>query len=174
MAFNENEHPRDEDGKFTDGASGGEEKSLEDIAREIFPHLRSEKNIKKKNVTKTTLTASETNDIIKLPDIQIGRSLGAKARNWDVLDRATGKHYKFVEGTHLQNVEVFAGGRSKTPYKKAYVYAQKGGRVEDWEHVKGIGWLDTEEGHRKAEIHWSQCAGFGKHDFFVKEWLDEG
>ena len=50
------------------------------------------------------------------------RSFSAKARNWDVLDRATGKHYKFVESTHLQNVEVFAGGRSKTPYKKAYVY----------------------------------------------------
>ena len=120
------------------------------------------------------MTTSETNDIIKLPDIQIGRSLAAKARNWDVLDRATGKRYKFVEGTHLQNVEVFAGGRSKKPYKKAYVYAQKGGRVEDCEHVKGIGWLETEEGHRKAEVHWSQCAGLGKHDFFVKEWLDEG
>lgn len=119
------------------------------------------------------MTTSETNDIIKLPDIQIGRSLGAKARNWDVLDRATGKRYKFVEGTHLQNVEVFAGGRSKTPYRKAYKFIHLGGKLEDWEHAKGIGWLDTEERPRQAEVHWSQCKGFGKHDFCIKRWLDE-
>ena len=65
------------------------------------------------------------------------------------------------------------GGRSKTPYRKAYKYAEKGGKVEDWEHVKGTGWLDTEDGPRKVEVHWSQCPGIGKHDFFIKEWLDE-
>lgn len=179
--FKESEHPRDKDGKFTDGSSGEKEKSVEDIAKEIFPHLRKKektKEIKAQDIgfekkQEKPLTYSVENDKIKLPDIEIGRSLGAKARNWDVLDLSTGKRYPFVEGTHLQNVEVFAGGRSKTPYKKAYKYVIKGGKLEDWEHVKAIGWLDTEEGHRKAEVHWSQCKGFGKHDFFVKEWLDE-
>ena len=158
MAFKESEHPRDKDGKFIKGAGNDSDPDPEEIAKEIFPHL----------------TSDEKNDIIKLPDILIGRSLGAKAKNYEVLDLASGKKYPLVEGTHLQDVEVFAGGRSKTPYRNAYKYAEKGGKVEDWEHVKAVAWLNTEEGPRKAEVHWSQCKGIGKHDFFIKEWLDEG
>jgi len=45
--------------------------------------------------------------------------------------------------------------------------------VEDWQHVKGVGFLETEEGIRKAELHWSQCESIGKFDFFIKRWLDE-
>ena len=37
--FKESEHPRDKDGKFTDGSSGNEKKSAEEIEKEIFPHL---------------------------------------------------------------------------------------------------------------------------------------
>ena len=44
MSFKESEHPRDADGKFTDGTSKGKEKSLEEIAREIFPHLTKDKD----------------------------------------------------------------------------------------------------------------------------------
>ena len=57
MGFKESEHPRDADGKVTDGTSKREEKSLEEIAREIFPHLResgkeSEAEIKKEDIQK--------------------------------------------------------------------------------------------------------------------------
>jgi len=90
------------------------------------------------------------------------------------MDLATGEMFHFVEGTRLQNVEVFAGKGSKVPYRNAYKYADEyGGRVEDWQHVKGKGWLSTSDGDRRAEVHWSQCEGIGKHDFFVKRWLDE-
>lgn len=41
--FKENEHPRDADGKFTDGNG---EKSVEEIAKEIFPHLRDQRTNK--------------------------------------------------------------------------------------------------------------------------------
>ena len=173
------ELPRGADGKFTDGASGGEEKSLEEIAREIFPHLRGNEkqreglHNKKQKGNSKVLTTDSQSDIIKVPDIYIGRSLGAKAQNYDLLELSTRKRYKFTEGTYLQVVEVFAGGRSKTPYRKAYKFIHLGGKLEDWEHAKGIGWLDTEEGPRQAEVHWSQCKGFGKHDFCIKRWLDE-
>jgi len=103
----------------------------------------------------------------------IGRSLGAKAKNYKVRDLATGEEFTFVEGTRLQDVEVFAGKRSKTPYRNAFEYADEyGGKIDDWQHVKGKAWLETPEGERLAEVHWSQCPGIGKVDFFVKKWLD--
>ena len=112
-------------------------------------------------------------DTVKEPDILIGRSVGAKAANYDVMDLKTGKVYHFVEGTHIQNVETFAGKKTKVVYRDAWKFADKyGGNVADWQHTKGFGWIATEEGERYVEVHWSQCAGVGKHDFFIKEWLD--
>ena len=112
-------------------------------------------------------------DTVKEPDILIGRSVGAKAANYDVMDLKTGKVYHFVEGTHIQNVETFAGKKTKVVYHDAWKFADKyGGNVADWQHTKGFGWIATEEGERYVEVHWSQCAGIGKHDFFIKEWLD--
>lgn len=42
-------------------------------------------------------------------NIQIGRSLGAKALNYDIKDPHTGRIFRFLEGTTIRNVEVFAG-----------------------------------------------------------------
>jgi hypothetical protein len=127
---------------------------------------------KKANSAKT-LTNTAKSDRMQLPDIQIARSVGAKALNYEVLDFETGMMFRFVEGTRLQNVEVFAGKGSSSPYRNAYKYANAhGGKLEDWQHVKGTGWLETDDGDRHAEVHWSQCEGIGKFDFFVKRWLD--
>lgn len=105
--------------------------------------------------------------------IGIGRSLGAKAVNYDVMDLVTGEVYHFAEGTKIQNVEVFAGKGRRTTYRRAAQYADLyGGKPEDWQHAKGFGVLSTPDGDRRAEVHWSQCDGIGKFDFFVKEWLD--
>lgn len=126
------------------------------------------------NATKKELENSDKSGILKLKDIVIGRSVGAKAKNYEVMDLETGEMFHFVEGTTIQNVSVFAGKGSSKPYRNAYKYANRhGGAVEDWQHVKGFGWLDTSDGERHAEVHWSQCEGKGKHDFFVKRWLDE-
>ena len=45
MEFKESKHPRDKDGKFTDGKSQSENKTAEDIAKNIFPHLTKNKSI---------------------------------------------------------------------------------------------------------------------------------
>ena len=116
----------------------------------------------------------ENRDTIKLPDIQIGRSLGAKAKNYQIMDLSTGEMFNLVEGTNLQNVEVFAGKGVKTPYHNAHKYADAyGGKIEEWQHVKGNGWIAYTDGDRYAEIHWSQCEGIGKYDLFIKRWKDE-
>lgn len=121
-----------------------------------------------------TVANSAQSGTIRLPDIQIGRSIGAKAKNYDIMDLSTGEMFQFVEGTRIQNVEVFAGKGSSNVYRNAYKYANRyGGKIEDWQHVKGVAWLTTDDGDRQAEIHWSQCEGYGKHDFFVKKWLGD-
>ena len=89
------------------------------------------------------------------------------------MDLQTGEMYHFAEGTKLQDVEVFAGKGTKTPFRKADKYAERyGGEAKNWQHVKRFGTLDTPDGDRNAEVHWVQCQGFGKHEFFIKEWLD--
>jgi hypothetical protein len=111
--------------------------------------------------------------IIKLENIPIGRSLGAKAKNYDIKDLQTGEHFSLVEGTYLQDVYVFAGKGSKTEFRKAYKYAERyGGKPENWQHAKGIGTVNYYGDERRAELHWVQCEGIGKHEFFVKEWLE--
>lgn len=122
---------------------------------------------------KSGLTNISNFAILKLSDIVIGKSIGAQAKNYDVLDLETGERYHFVEGTRLQNVEVFAGKGTSSVYRQAEKYANRyGGKVEDWQHVKGNGWLATAEGDMQAEVHWSQCDEVGRVEFFVKRWLE--
>ena len=106
-------------------------------------------------------------------DIIIGRSVGAKATNYDVMDLETGEIFHFVEGSKIQNVQIFAGKGSKTVFRKAEKYAERfGGKAVDWQHAKGFGTLETWDGAREVEVHWVQCSGIGKFEFFIKEWLD--
>lgn len=106
-------------------------------------------------------------------DILIGRSVGAKAKNYEVMDLETGEKYHFSEGLRIQDVEVFAGKGTRVPFRKAEKYAQRyGGGSGNWQHVKGIGQIETPDGSRKVEVHWVQCSGVGKFEFFVKRWLD--
>ena len=108
------------------------------------------------------------------PDILIGKDLGAKAKNYQIMDLATGELFQLVQGSRIQNVEVFAGKGSKTPFRKAQKYADRyGGEPEAWQHVKGHGLVVTEDGDRRAELHWVQCENIGKFDFFVKKWEDD-
>ena len=108
------------------------------------------------------------------PDIVIGKDLGAKAKNYTVMDLETGEFFQFAQGTRIQNVEVFAGKGTRKEFRKAQKYADRyGGAQEDWQHVKGHGVIETPEGDRAAEVHWVQCADVGKYDFFVKRWEDE-
>ena len=42
MVFKESEHPRDADGKFIKGSGSSSDRELEEIAKEILPHLTKE------------------------------------------------------------------------------------------------------------------------------------
>lgn len=109
----------------------------------------------------------------KLKDIEIGRSIGAKAKNYVVVDKSTGEEYYFIEGTRLQNAQVFAGKGGVKPLREEVAQglaAEFGGKPEDWQHCKAQGWLDVNGEQIKAEVHWFQN-GSEKVKFKVKEWL---
>ena len=111
--------------------------------------------------------------IIKLNDIEIGRSVSAKAKNYDIMDLQTGEIFHFAEGTKIQDVYIFAGKGSSVAFRKADKYAERyGGKPADWQHCKGKGVIDFYGEERKAEVHWVQCDDIGKHEFFIKGWID--
>jgi len=120
------------------------------------------------------INKSDDENILKLPDIQIGRSLGAKFKNYDVVG-PDGTIYNFVEGTKIQNAVVFAGKGTRFPLHDGVpegLTDELGGNPENWQHCKGIGILDDNGEERKAEVHWFQETTVGKVKFKVKEWLD--
>lgn len=107
-------------------------------------------------------------------DLVIGRSLGAKALNYDIKDPRTGKTYHFVEGTTISGVEVFAGKgvRSKLrPKVTAGLVERYGGRPKNWQHVKGFGTIEKGGHYITAEVHWFQESSVGRCEFKVKRWL---
>ncbi len=55
----------------------------------------------------------EPQESFRLPDEIIGRSVGAKSQNYDILDLETGEHYHLAEGSRLQSVEVLSRKRNQ-------------------------------------------------------------
>lgn len=121
----------------------------------------------------TVLTGGKKPAIIRIEDIQIGRSVGAKAKNYDIMDLSTGEIFHLVEGSRLQDVQVFAGKGTRTEFRDAAKYAERyGGSPDAWQHAKGIGMVDFYGEEIMAELHWVQCDGIGRFEFFVKRWFE--
>lgn len=135
---------------------------------------RIEERKNKANITADRLhTQLLSSKITNLRNELVGKSVGAKFQNYDIMDLQTGEIYHLAEGYRLQDKEVFAGKGAPDPYRDAWKYAERyGGNIEDWQHVKARGVLSTPDGDFAANIHWSQCEGIGKKEFFVKEWLE--
>lgn len=111
----------------------------------------------------------------KLEDIKIHRSVGAKARNYDVLDTRSGEYFRFSEGTKIRNPQVFAGkggAKKLSPEVAQGLSEQIGGRPEEWQHCKGIGTIDYHGEDIDAEVHWFQESTVGRHKFKIKKWLE--
>lgn len=145
---------------------------------DMYNNAEGETWEEKINSMRRTLSANKrqilSDDIVNLCDEYIPKSVGAKFKNYDIMDLQTGEKYHFAEGSKLQDKEVFAGKGCEKEYRKAEKYAEKyGGNTEDWQHVKGKAVLTTSEGDFPAEVHWSQCEKIGKVDFFLKRWLDD-
>lgn len=124
---------------------------------------------------KKPIEKSGKSGTIKLPDITIGKSVGAKSKNYDIIDPSSGEYFNFAEGTKIQNAVVFAGSGVKKPLKEEVAEGlakEFGGNPAKWQHAKGIGVIDHYGEEIRAEVHWFQEETVGKVKFKVKEWLE--
>ena len=73
----------------------------------------------------------------------IGKSLGAKTKNYDVEDKTTGVIYRFVEGTRIQNPKVFAGYKGVKPLYQETLEGLKSEYPQSsdkWHRMVRCGW----------------------------------
>ena len=85
------------------------------------------------------MQAAALPDTKKIADMQIGRSVGAKSRNYEVIDKEMGIVCNFLERTHLQDSEVFAGKGVRKPLRSEVAQGLADefcGKLSDWQHAK--------------------------------------
>jgi len=107
-------------------------------------------------------TETPENSAVNLPDIQIGRSVGAKARNYDIM-LPDGGTVNLTEGTRITNVEIIAGkGRNRRIDEIGALIEEFGGNADNWQKVKGIGHVDYDGESYRTELHWYQEPSIGR------------
>lgn len=115
----------------------------------------------KKNTEKSS-EKNEKNSII------IAKSLGAKARNYDV-SMPDGSITHFTEGTRIENIKTIAGkGRNRQIDMVDVLVDNYGGSASEWQKKKGLAYIDLEDESIKCEVHWYEEPTAGRHDFKVK------
>lgn len=84
--------------------------------------------------------------------IQIGKSLGAKAKNYNV-KLPDGSYAKLAEGTRIEKIQVIAGkGRNrKIDEIDILLYKYNGTKEEYWQKKKGVGYIDLDKESYKKE-----------------------
>lgn len=104
----------------------------------------------------------------------IGRSVGAKSKNYSVYNPQTGSFTHLAEGTHITQPKnhVMAGaGRSRQIDHIDWLVDKYGGDPLKWTKEKGFGFVEDEYGEiRKVELHWYQEPTVGKVEMKIKLW----
>lgn len=78
---------------------------------------------------------------------------------------------KITEGAKISDVETFAGkGSNKELRVKEFLVQNYGGKANEWQHSKARTYIDTDDGPRKAVIHWFYEQSVGAKETFVKGW----
>lgn len=101
--------------------------------------------------------------------INIGRSLGAKAKNYDVkLPNREIVH--LTEGTSVTHVNIIAGkGRNrKIDIVNVLLDRYPGTQESEWVKAKGVGYIDYDGESYKAELHWYEEPSVGRVEWKVK------
>ncbi|KRL71708.1 hypothetical protein [Ligilactobacillus saerimneri] len=128
------------------------------------------------------LKEEKRRDTLPLEDIQLPKSLSAKARDVYVKKYYGVKRnpldleetYKIRPGSTITNVEVIAGKGVRAPIRDiARLVRENPGSIKrNWQKVKGWAFLQDLEGNDigEFEVHWYQCENVGKIEFKLKEW----
>ena len=159
MMWNEEDHPRDDIGRF---AKSDSRRALKSAG---YDHLSMSDEWVERLVRDLGL-----NKTVKLPDETLPRSIGAKWANYEI-DLPNGEKAKFVEGSKLQNKEVFAGKgcRRKIDDAERLIAKYPGSRSELWMKVKALAYIELPNSEIiKAEVHWYEEPTIGKVEFKLK------
>lgn len=102
----------------------------------------------------------------------IGRSVGAKAKNYKVYNPVTGEDMPLTEGTRITQPKdhVMAGkGRNRQIDELQFLLDKYGGDPLEWTKEKGFGYVDDEYGDSHyVELHWYQEPTAGKVKMKIK------
>ena len=108
---------------------------------------------------KKTLTKSGNTDIIESKILEIGKSLGAAAKNYPVKLPESKQHVKLAEGQSI-NGKTFAGKGTKTEIRERFrLESTYNIPASEWQKVSGNGKIIVEGKERKAELHWYEANG---------------
>lgn len=115
-------------------------------------------------------------DETKWGDLTIGKSLSAKAKNYQVYDPRSGEYFTFAEGSQIRNPKVFAGKGGVKPLRPEVIEGltreYSTDKPSNWQHCKGIATINFYGEERAAEVHWFQEETVGKHKFKIKKWIE--
>ena len=101
--------------------------------------------------------------------IKINKSLGAKAKNYDVkLPNKEIVH--LTEGTSITHVSVIAGKGRNRKIDMVDVLLDKypGTQETEWVKAKGVGYIDYDGESYKTELHWYEEPSVGRVEWKVK------
>lgn len=128
------------------------------------------KTYENQKIDKNSLTSENGSVII---EETIGHSVGAKAKNYNVLNPKTGEIINLVEGSRITKPKnsIMAGkGRERQIDAIDWLVSKYGGNPEEWQKVKGFGYVYDEYGEeRKVELHWYENPECGKVEMKIKE-----
>ena len=103
----------------------------------------------------------------------IGRSVGAKAKNYQVLNPQTGAFVQLVEGSRITQPKnhIMAGkGRERQIDCIDWLVDKYGGDAVQWTKEKGFGFVADDYGEpRMVELHWYQEPTVGKVEMKIKD-----
>lgn len=103
---------------------------------------------------------------------RIGKSVGAKSKNYKVYDPQTGNFTQLAEGTIITQPKnhIMAGkGRERQIDCIDWLLDKYGGDALQWTKEKGFGYIEDEYGEiRRVELHWYQAPGIGKVEMKLK------
>lgn len=159
QAWKEQDHPRDDDGKFTEkeGTAGAID-PRKITYRQNTPYWRIMEDEFRKDLP----------DRIKLPDEVLPHSIGAKWANYEI-DMGDGTFATFQEGSKLQDKEVFAGkGCRRIIDDEDRLLRQYGGKRGHWKKVKAKATVVWKETTGKIHVHWYEEDTVGKVEFKYK------
>ena len=125
-------------------------------------------------------TKSELTNYTPGDTITIGRSLGAKAKNYQV-KLPNGEYTKLTDGSRITNIVTIAGkGRTRQIDEiDTLLYKYPDSDRFEWMKKKGVGYVDYSGKSYKTELHWYEEPSVGKVKWKIKpqyngEWfIDE-